>query len=119
MEDKIDERTHAIEIYGDKSRNRISKFMSIIDCDVQIRELLLECEEAIRDLKIALSPMIKKYHSLNPEQQNDIKQKEKIVELIEDQLESNKSNFNNEDFTQKIYSNELNLKKLGITSNII
>eukprot|EP00826_Nyctotherus_ovalis_P010770 TRINITY_DN12821_c0_g2_i8.p1 TRINITY_DN12821_c0_g2~~TRINITY_DN12821_c0_g2_i8.p1 ORF type:complete len:278 (-),score=114.89 TRINITY_DN12821_c0_g2_i8:126-959(-) len=112
-EDKIEERAHAIGIYGDKSRARI-------DCDMQIRDLLMQSEEAVTGLEMSLTPMRKKFSSMTPEEQEEFKQKEKLVELIQDQLQANRSSFDNEEYVPRRRADPnggLAVKKMELIGN--
>ena len=88
-------------IYGENSQNRISKKFCNIECDVELRDLISQSEEAVRDLEGALNPMRKKYSSMNPEDQEQFRQKEKLVSLIKDQFDSARSSANNEEYVPR------------------
>lgn len=87
-----------------------------VDCDVQIRDLLKQSEDAVMGLEMSLTPMRKKFAGMGPEEQEEFKQKEKLVELIQDQLQANKSSFENEEYVPRRRAdpnNGLAVKKMG------
>lgn len=87
-----------------------------LDCDMQIRDLLMQSEEAVTGLEMSLTPMRKKLSSMTPEEQEEFKQKEKLVELIQDQLQANRSSFDNEEYVPRRRADPnggLAVKKMG------
>lgn len=68
---------------------------------MELRDLISQSEEAVRDLEGALNPMRKKYSSMNPEDQEQFRQKEKLVSLIKDQFDSARSSANNEEYVPR------------------
>jgi len=90
-----------------------------LESDMQIRDLLDQSEAAVNGLEAALTPMRRKLAGMSPEEQEEFKEKEKLVELIQDQLQANRSNFNNEEYIprRKVDPNGgLTIKKIGNTS---
>lgn len=70
-------------------------------------------------LEVALTPMRKKLAGMSQENQEEFKQKEKLVELIQDQLQANKSSFDNEEYIPKKRADPnggLTIKKMGTIS---
>lgn len=94
-----------------------------VACDVQIRDLLKQSEDAVTGLEMSLAPMRKKFAAMGPEEQEEFKQKERLVELIQDQLQANKSSSENEEYVprRRVDPNGgLAVKKMGtIFSNWI
>ena len=87
-----------------------------LESDMQIRDLLDQSEAAVNGLEAALTPMRRKLAGMSPEEQEEFKEKEKLVELIQDQLQANRSNFNNEEYIpwRKVdRNNGLIIKKTG------
>jgi len=61
--------------------------------DVDVRQRLIESEQAIKDLEKSLAPMEKKLRSQSREEQEDFKNKAKLVDLIKEQHNTAKQNF--------------------------
>ncbi len=86
IEDKLDERQHHIvPIYGEKSRERIV-------CDTILRDLVTECETTVRRLEVWVTKQRKKTMN-NKENDEEMAQKEKLVELLKERLITDKREF--------------------------
>eukprot|EP00826_Nyctotherus_ovalis_P063694 TRINITY_DN9341_c0_g2_i1.p1 TRINITY_DN9341_c0_g2~~TRINITY_DN9341_c0_g2_i1.p1 ORF type:complete len:275 (-),score=80.49 TRINITY_DN9341_c0_g2_i1:62-886(-) len=86
--DKVNERQRKLGLYPARDR-------AIIQMDIQIRDMIQGTEQAINDLDKSLKPL-RKERLKNSDVEEELQQKEKLVELIKDQFWYAKAEFEGE-----------------------